>query len=84
MTKLQEARIRAGLSQAQLAEAAGIKKRSLQNYEQAGQHGRDFDRANLETILRACIALKCPLDDLIESDQTRELLREALKMQPKS
>ncbi len=77
MKKLQELRVQAGLSQSQLAEKAGMKFRALQCYEGYGAGSRDFDNANLKTILKACVALGCSLSDIIEDKETKELLKTA-------
>ncbi len=73
VSNLQRLRQAAGLSQAKLAAAAGINARVLQNYEQ-GQ--RDLSGAKLATLLKICIALGCTLDDILQDDETRALLRE--------
>lgn len=75
MAKIQDLRLRAGLSQSQLAAKAGIKVKSLQAYESNGEHRRDFDSANLKTILKACSALGCSLADIIEDEETKTLLK---------
>lgn len=75
MTKLQELRVKAGLSQSQLAEKAGIKIQVLQKYELKSENGRDFDGAKIKTILKACVALGCSLSDIIEDEETKELLK---------
>lgn len=63
-TKIKAARLKAGLSQSELAEKADIKLRSLQSYEQGY---KSFDNARLETILKVALACGCRLEDLIES-----------------
>lgn len=75
MTRLQDLRVAAGLSQSQLAEKSGLSVRALQAYESKGQGGRDFDSARLKTILRVCAALNCSLCDIIEDDETKTLLK---------
>lgn len=67
---LREAR---GLSQSQLAEAAGINTRVLQNYEQGV---RDLNGAKLVTLLKLCNALECRMADIITDVETLEQLRE--------
>ena len=54
--KLQAARKAAGMSQSQLANAAGISVRILQDYERGG---RDLNGAKLATMLKLCNALGC-------------------------
>lgn len=75
MAKLQELRVKAGLSQSQLAEKAGIKTQVLQKYELKSENGRDFDGAKLKTILKACVALGCSLSDIVEDEEIKELLK---------
>lgn len=75
MAKLQELRVKAGLSQSQLAEKTGIKTQVLQKYELKSENGRDFDGAKLKTILKACVALGCSLSDIVEDEEIKELLK---------
>lgn len=75
MHKIKQMRLQAGMSQSQLAEKSGISVRVLQNYEAEGTAHRDFDCANLSTILRVCIALGCSLENIIESAETINLLK---------
>lgn len=70
--KLQSLRQAAGLSQSQLAKAAGINVRVYQNYEQGV---RDISKAQLSTLLRICLALKCGIADIITDPVTVELLQ---------
>lgn len=72
MTKLKTLRQAKGLSQSQLAEKAEIKVRVLQHYEQGS---RDFDHANIGTILKVCIALDCKLEDVIENQEYIKILK---------
>lgn len=72
-TKLKLQREKAGLSQSQLAAAADISVRVLQNYEQAI---RDLDGAKLITLLKLCSALHCTLADIITDEETLRLLKE--------
>lgn len=69
--KLQNARQTAGMSQSQLARAAGISVRVLQDYERGA---RDISGAKLATILKLCNALHCELRDIIADHETIELL----------
>lgn len=68
---LQQMRRKAGLSQTQLAAAAGISSRVLQNYEQGI---RDLSGAKLATLLKICNALNCSLGEIIADEETRRLL----------
>ena len=69
--KLQHARQTAGMSQSQLARAAGISVRVLQDYERGA---RDISGAKLATLLKLCNALHCELRDIIADPETIELL----------
>ena len=69
--KLQNARKTAGMSQSQLARAAGISVRVLQDYERGA---RDISGAKLATLLKLCNALHCELRDIIADPETIELL----------
>ena len=71
--KLQKLRQAAGLSQSQLAEAAGVNVRMYQKYEQGD---RDISKAQLTTLLRICKALSCKLSDIVTDAETSELLAE--------
>lgn len=70
---LQKLRQAAGLSQSQLAKAAGVSVRVYQNYEQGV---RDISKAQLSTLLRICKALSCKLSDVVTDTETSELLAE--------
>lgn len=69
--KLQSVRESRGLSQAELAEAAGVNRRVLQNYEQGKN---DMNGARLSTILKLCLTLKCNMADILNDPETLELL----------
>ena len=69
--KLQNARQTAGMSQSQLAHAAGMSVRVLQDYERGA---RDISGAKLATLLKLCNALHCELRDIIADPETIELL----------
>lgn len=71
--KLKLLREKAGLSQSQLAAAADLSVRVLQNYEQGS---RNLNGAKLITLLRLCKALGCTLSDLISDPQSLQLLDE--------
>ncbi len=70
---LQRLRQAAGLSQSQLAKAAGVNVRVYQNYEQGV---RDISKAQLSTLLRICKTLSCKLTDIVTDKETSELLAE--------
>ena len=69
---LQRLRKEAGLSQSQLAAAAGGKVQVLQQYEQGT---RDLNGAKLPTLLKICNALECRLADIITDEETLTLLK---------
>ncbi|MGN1025507.1 MAG: helix-turn-helix transcriptional regulator [Faecousia sp.] len=64
MSKLQERRKAAGLSQSQLAaKVEGLTLRSLQYYEQGAL---DINRAAAVTVYRLAVVLECRVEDLLE------------------
>lgn len=65
MSKLQERRKAAGLSQSQLAaKVDGLTVRTLQHYEQGSL---DINKAAAVTVQRLAAALGCTVEDLLES-----------------
>ena len=71
--KLRTCRKKAGLSQSQLAEKAGISVRVYQNYEQGV---RDIEKAQLSVLLKICIALDCKMSDVFMDNDMVELVEE--------
>lgn len=71
--KLQAARKAAGMSQSQLASAAGVSVRLLQDYERGG---RDINGAKLITLLRLCNAMGCSLGDILNDEDTIKQLED--------
>lgn len=63
-------RVRQGMSQSQLAEAAGISLRTLQDYEQGRKRS---DGAKLRTLLSIANALGVYLGEIIESDDLKAM-----------
>lgn len=63
-TKLKAVRVASGVTQKQLADAAGINLRTLQHYEQGV---KTFDNAHISVILKICNALNCTYGDIIEN-----------------
>ena len=61
-TRLQKARLEAGISQSQLAEKAGISLRTLQHYEIGDKNIR---KAAVETVIALAEALGCSINDII-------------------
>lgn len=72
-SKLQNTRLAAGLSQSQLAAAAGLNVRMLQYYEQGV---KDINGAKLATLLKLCLALDCKLGDILTDEVTVKLLEQ--------
>ena len=64
-TKLKAARLKSGLSQAQLSEKTGINMGTLRHYEQGS---KQFDNARFDTIFKTCVVLDCQVEDLIENE----------------
>jgi len=62
-TNLKKARLRAGLSQGELAEVAGISVRTIQELE---QRRKNINKAQLDTLSPIAAALHCSLESLIE------------------
>lgn len=67
MKNLQRIRKAAGLTQQQLADAAGLNVRMLQYYEQGY---KDINGAAALTVYRLAQALGCQVQDLLELDDT--------------
>ena len=71
--KLQQMRKERGLSQATLAEKAGLNVRTIQHYEQGS---KDLNGARLSTLLKLCKVLDCKMVDILNDPETVELLKE--------
>ena len=69
-SNLQTLRQATGLSQSQLATAAGVNVRMYQYYEQGT---RDISKAQLSTLLRICKAPDCKPPDIVTDAETSEL-----------
>lgn len=63
MPNLKEMRTRRGMTQAQLADAAGVNIRLVQDYEQGH---KDINRAAAITVYQIAQALRCAVEDIIE------------------
>lgn len=72
MNKLKTARQAAGLSQAQLAEMAGISLSALQKYE---RDAKDINGAKLLTLLKLKVAIGCRLEDILTDEEVLNLLK---------
>lgn len=66
MTNLQRLRLAAGLSQAQLADKAGISVRTVQGYE---CERRDINKAYLQIGCKLAEVLSVRPEDLLENDK---------------
>lgn len=73
VSRLQKARRAAGLSQSQLAKAAGVNTQVLQQYERGA---RDINGAKILTLLRLCNVLGCGLADILTDEETLEQLKD--------
>lgn len=62
---LKEIRESRGMSQQDLAEKTGIKKRMIQAYEQGY---RDINGAKLTTLLALCFALNCSINQIVTDE----------------
>ena len=71
-TKIKSARLKAGLSQSELALKADLNLRTLQAYEQGY---KSFDNARLDVIFKVALLCECRLEDLIESPVLLELIK---------
>lgn len=74
--KLQEVRKQAGMSQSELAEASGVKVRTIQEYEYGR---RKLDNAGIDTLLGIAEALKVPMSALLEDAQLAEKVKKNAK-----
>lgn len=63
MSKLKEARERAGLTQKELSERSGVNIRTVQNYEQGY---KDINKAQGLSLYKLAKALDVTMEDLIE------------------
>ena len=75
MSKLQELRKAKGMSQNDLAIASGIKKRTIQDYEQLEndfKHRAKIDGAGLDKLVPLALALGCKISDLLEDSELIE------------
>lgn len=67
MTKLQEYRLKAKLTQAQVSELSGVNLRTIQALE-SGK--RDINLTAAKTVYKLSVALKLPqMDALIDTDE---------------
>lgn len=69
MNNLKHYREKAGLSQSQLAERAGISVRTLQDYE---QNRKPLEGARAITVLTLSRIVGCTVEDLIDNRQNAQ------------
>ena len=62
-TKLKQLRQKAGFSQSELADASGVPKRTIQQYE---QRQKSINKAQAEYLMMLARALNCSAEDLME------------------
>ncbi len=62
MNNLKRIRIKAGLTQKELAKKSDVNFRMIQHYEQGD---KDLNRAAVETVIKLARALDCNITDLI-------------------
>ena len=62
-TNLKRIRTIYGLTQAELAERAGVTLRSIQMYE---QRNKNINKASVDTVYKLAKTLGCTIEDLIE------------------
>ena len=74
--KLQEMRLKAGLSQSELAEKADLNVRMIQHYE---QEVRNLNNARFYVLMKLCISLNCKLEDILSNEEYLSLLNEYKK-----
>ena len=70
MSKLQDRRKAAGLSQSQLAAKVSMSVRTLQHLERGSL---DINKAAALTVWRLAVALECQVEDLLELDDESEV-----------
>lgn len=66
MTKMQEKRLAAGMSQSQLAKAADINFRQCQKLDNGE---RSINKAMAITVVKIAAALGCQVEDLLEEEK---------------
>lgn len=60
-----------GITRQQLSELSGVNVRMIERYEQGE---RDINGAKLKTLLKLCKTLGCELKDIVDDEETIELL----------
>jgi len=72
-TKLKALRVKAGKTQKEVAEAAGVSLAIYYGYEQGA---RSIDGAKIITLVKICNVLGCDLKDIMENKETIKELKE--------
>lgn len=70
--RLKKLRLNKGLSQSQLAQAAEINIRTLQQYEQGN---RDINGCHLKTLLKLSNVLECNVVDILTDEELIEMIK---------
>lgn len=68
-SKLKKIRVKKGFSQQGLADAAGVKKRLIQTYEQGE---RNINHGQIDSLCSLCMALGCKIEDILEDEKLIE------------
>lgn len=71
-SRLKKLRVGKGFSQQGLADAAGVKKRLIQTYEQGE---RNINNGQIDSLCDLCIALGCRLEDIVEDEKLAKKLK---------
>ena len=72
MSKLQEQRIKKGITQQELSNKTGISKRTIEAYE--GKY-HNLSGAKLKTLIKFCNTLDCRLEDIVEDRSLIEMIK---------
>ena len=73
-SKLQDARIKKGFSQSQLAKASKVPIKTIQRFE---QQPNQIDGTKLNTLCSLSLALDCTIGDIIEGSELKEKFKKA-------
>ena len=72
-SKLQNARVKKGFSQSQLAKASNVPIKTIQRFE---QQPNQIDGTKLNTLCDLSLALDCTIGDIIEGAELKEKYKE--------
>lgn len=70
--KIKNERIKAGLTQSELAELSGVPIRTIRAFE---QNTRCIDKTNISNVIKLSYALKCKIEDILEDAKNIEMLK---------